>query len=401
MKRSPEKMIFMIRLQRYAGLLLLSLALLCNTFTVEAFETDQYEPPPTSLADIGDEVSDHVEQKLHEAIDELNAQIVKSESCLKQSAQAKANSCNAAEAKGNLAYFRSNEAVARAAYDELGAGIPPFSIMETWMQKYPFQDQPARYKVVFWKSIFFAWPLDHITLSPTVNLYGSEFGIDKIGHIFQQGYTYYEIYNRALAAGATPDEARGKAVEWGQKTEATIYGFLSSGVYSNGDLFANYAGMKFYQGLTQDRTPPMKTRPPILVLKNGLWAFNDQVKMREVLLRPWISDHLNEALNPSIFNKLLHWYVHRRVMNGSCAQWFNRYLGLSRAGLEDKTRSLELWYGEDYGFTNSKDFITIANTCFDENGNPKFSPSNRSSTAVLVPSRFSGLTRGGSWVLLW
>ncbi len=373
MKRRPQKIIFMIRLQRYTSLLLLSLALLCHTFSVEAFETDQYELPPNSLADIGDEVSDQVEQKLHEAIDNLNAQIVKSESCLNQSAQLKDNSCNAAEAKVKLAYLRSNEAVARAAYDELGSGIPPFSIMETWMQQHHFQDQPARYKVVFWRSIFLASPLHHITLSPTINLYGSELGIDKIGHIFQQGYTYYEIYNRALAAGATPDEARGKAIEWGQKTEATFYGFLSSGVYSNADLFANYVGMKFYQGLTQDRNPRMKTHPPILVLKNGLWAFNDQVKMREVLLRPWISDHLNEALNPSIFNKLLglHWYVSRRVRNGSCAQWFNRYHGLSRAGLEEKTRSLELWYGEDYGFTNSKDFITIANTCFDENGKSK------------------------------
>ena len=380
-------MIFMIRLRRYTGLLLLSLALLCHPFTVEAFETDQYELPPTSLADIGDEVSDHVEQELHEAIDKLNAQIVKSELCLKQS-----NTCNAAEAKVKLAYLRSSEAVASAAYDELGSGIPPFSIMETWMQQHHFQDQPARYKVVFWKSIFFAWPLDHLTLSPTVNLYGSEFGIDKIGHIFQQGYTYYEIYNRALAAGATRDEARRKAVEWGQKTEATIYGFLSSGVYSNGDLSANYAGMKFYQALAQDRNSPIKTRPPILILKNGLWAFNDQLKMREVLLRPWISDHLNEALNPSIFNKLLQWYVRRRVSNGSCAQWFDRYRGLSRAGLEEKTRSLELWYGEDYGFTSSKDFITIANTCFDENGNSKVQPQvTDPSAAVSVPSRFSRL----------
>jgi hypothetical protein len=210
-----------------------------------------------------------------------------------------------------------------------------------------------------------------MTLSPTVNLYGSEFGIDKIGHIFQQGYTYYEIYNRALAAGATPDEARGKAVEWGQTSEATIYGFWSSGVYSNGDLAANYAGMKFYQGLTQQKNTRLKTHPPILVLKHGLWAFNDQVRMREVLLRPWISDHLNEALNPSIFNKLLGLYVRRQVMSGSCAQWFNRYVGLSRTGLEEKTRSLELWYGEDYGFTNSEDFITIANTCFDENNQPR------------------------------
>jgi hypothetical protein len=364
--------ILMIRLLRYTGMLLLSLALLCHTFTVEAFETDQYELPPVSLVDIGDEVSDQVEQKLHQAIDNLNAQIVKSELCLKL----KDNSCNATEAKIKLAYLRSNEAVASAAYDELGSGIPPFSIMETWMQQHNFHDQPSRYKVVLWKSIFLTLPLDHLTLSPTVKLYGSEFGIDKIGHIFQQGYTYYQIYNRALAEGATPDEARGKAVEWGQKTEATVYGFLSSGVYSNADLFANYVGMKFYQGLTQDRNPQMKTHPPILVLKNGLWAFNDQVKIREVLLRPWISDHLNEALNPSIFNKLLglHWYVRLRVRNGSCAQWFNRYYGLSRAGLEEKTRSLELWYGEDYGFTSSKDFITIANTCFDENGKSKIQP---------------------------
>lgn len=355
----------LIRLHRYTGLFLLSLALLCHPFTVAAFETDQYELPPVTLANIGDEVSDHVEQELHEAIDKLNAQIVKSETCLKQSAQSKDNSCNAAEAKAQLAYLRSNDAVARAAYDELGAGIPPFSTMETWMLKHQFQDQPARYKVVFWNSIFVPWSLDHITLSPTVNLYGSEFGIDKIGHIFQQGYNYYEIYNRALAGGATPEEARGKAVEWGQKTEATIYGFWTSGVYSNADLFANYVGMKFYQGLTQARKTRLKTHPPILVLKNGLWAFNDQVKIREVLLRPWISDHLNEALNPSIFNKLLGLYVRRQVMNRSCAEWFNRYLNLSRAGLEEKTRSLEFWYGEDYGFTNSKDFITIANTCFD------------------------------------
>jgi hypothetical protein len=67
-KRAPidgaAMTIFIIRLQRYTGLLLLSLALLCHPFTVEAFETDQYELPPISLADIGDEVSAQVEQKL-------------------------------------------------------------------------------------------------------------------------------------------------------------------------------------------------------------------------------------------------------------------------------------------------------------------------------------------------
>lgn len=96
--------------------------------------------------------------------------------------------------------------------------------------------------------------------------------------------------------------------------------------------------------------------------------------MSEVLLKPFVSDQLNEALNPSIFTQLLdlRGYVRRKVASRSCARWFNRYSDLSRAGLEEESRSLEFWYGEDYGFTNSELFITIGNTCFDENGKPKY-----------------------------
>jgi hypothetical protein len=369
-------MIFTSRFHPYIVLVLFFLALLSRAFTVEAFETDQYDLPPVSLANIGDEVSDHVEQKLREALAKLNAQIVKNESCLQQAAQSNHTSCNVTEAKAELEYLRSNDAVARAAYEALGTGIPPFTSIESWIEKHQFRNQPARYKVGFWKSMFLVWPADQVTISPTVDLYGSEFGIDKIGHSFQQGYTYYKIYNRALAAGATPEQAHRKAVHWGQKTESTFYGNLSTGVYSNGDLLANYIGMKFYQGLTQEIKIRTETRPPILILQNGLWKFNGQLSLREVLLKPLISDHLNEALNPSIFTEMLglRWYVRRKVMNRSCARWFNRYSDLSRAGLEERTDSLKLWYGEDYGFTNSEHFITIANTCFDENGNPRARP---------------------------
>lgn len=366
----------MSRFHRCRIVFFLCLVLLGRASTVEAFETDQYDLPPTPLVDIGDEVSDHVEQKLREAINKLNSQVAKFESCLQQSAQSKGRICNATEAKARLEHLRSDEAVAHAAYDALGTGMSPFSTLETWMEKHRFQNQPARYKVGFWRSIFIVWPLDAITISPTVNLYGSEFGTDKFGHLFQQGYTYYKIYTRTLAEGATPLEARQKAVYWGQKTEDTIYGKLITLVYSNGDLFANYVGMKFYEGLTKEIKIGAYTRPAILILMNGLWAFNERVKMREVLLRPLISDHLNEALNPSIFTQMLglRWYVRRKVTNRSCARWFNRYPSLSRAGLEEKSGSFQLWYGEDYGFTKSEHFITIANTCFDENGTPRYRP---------------------------
>src|SRR5438128_2815750 len=150
----------MNRLRRSWIVLLLGLALLGHAFTAEAFETDQYDLPPIPLPDIGDDVSDHVERKLREAMDKINSQIRENESCLKQSAEPTGKPCKAAEAKAGLEYLRSSEAVAHAAYDALGAGIPPFSSMETWMEKHRFQNQPARYRVSFWKSIFIVWSFD-------------------------------------------------------------------------------------------------------------------------------------------------------------------------------------------------------------------------------------------------
>ncbi|MDX6443797.1 MAG: hypothetical protein QOH71_871 [Blastocatellia bacterium] len=373
-RNKASKSIFKSLLDQYRVAFFLCLVLLGGNLSGNAFETDQYDLPPIPLADIGDEVSDRVEQKLHEAIDKLNSEIAKSEACLNHSASATGKSCNAVDGAAKLEYLRSNDAVAHAAYEALGTGIPPFSTFETWMEKHRFKNQPARYKISFWKSISLAWPTDAFMMSPTVKLYGSEFGTDKLGHSFQQGYTYYKIYRRSLTAGATPEKARHKAVEWGRTTEQTFYGTLLTGVYSNGDLFANYVGLQFYQGLTREIKVRTYTRPPILILKNGSWVFNDRVNMREVLLKPFVSDQLNEALNPSIFTQLLdlRGYVRRKVASRSCARWFNRYTQLSRAGLEEESRSLEFWYGEDYGFTNSELFITIGNTCFDENGKPKY-----------------------------
>ena len=156
-------------------------------------------------------------------------------------------------------------------------------------------------------------------------------------------------------------------MRWGQKSERTFYGTMVAGVYSNGDLSANYAGLKFYEGLTHSIRIGDATRATLLLLRDGVWIFNDSVNLHKSLLKPLISDHFNEALNPSIFteNLGLRWYIRRTVKNRSCGQWLQRYPGLSKSGLEQRSRALRLWYGEDYGFTDSEDFVTIANTCFE------------------------------------
>ncbi|GEM_PF-3137331 len=134
------------------------------------------------------------------------------------------------------------------------------------------------------------------------------------------------------------------------------------------DLAANYVGLKFYHGLTQPILIGGSTHPAVLLLKDGLWTFNDRVNLREELLKPFISNHLNEALNPSVFTKNfgLRWYIRRTVRKRSCAQWFARCPNLSQSELEEQSRALTIWQGEDYGFTDSEHFITIANTCFEK-----------------------------------
>ena len=330
-----------------------------------AFETDQYDLPPRPLADIGAEVTDHVQLKLRSAIDKINTEISSRERCVAAAANRRLAGCADPRVEANkLEYLRSEDAIAHEAFAQLGGGLPPFTSMGTWMDSHHFQGQPARYRPGFWKSIFILNPGVALTISPTVKLYGSEFGTDKIAHVFQQGYTYYKIYRRALARGATPFEATNQAVRWGQKSERTFYGTLVAGVYSNGDLCANYVSLKFYQGLTKPMTIGNATRAAVVELHGGIWVFSNDVQAP--LLKPFISDHLNEALNPSIFTRNLGWrgYIRRIVKNRSCARWREKYPDVTKTVWEERTRALQLWYGEDYGFTASEDFVTIANTCF-------------------------------------
>jgi hypothetical protein len=341
--------------------------LLLSPGVATAFETDQYDLPRKPLADIGSEVTDHVLLKLGIAVNKINVEILARQKCLTEETEGRAaRGCGSRDdEQRKLDYLRSEDAIARAVFDQLGSGIPPFTAMGTWMDSHRFLSQPARYRTSYWKSIFILNPGIALTISPTVNLYGSEFGTDKIAHIFQQGYTYYKIYRHALSDQATSRDATAAAVRWGQKSERSFYGTLVAGVYSNGDLCANYAGLKFYQGLTHAIVIGNITRPATLKLSEGIWKLNDTSK--EVLLKPFISDHLNEALNPSIFTSLLGWraFIRRSVRRRSCDQWRERYPGLTKSSLEARSSALTLWFGEDYGFTNSESFVTIANTCFE------------------------------------
>ena len=317
----------------------LCLLVLIQPISLFSFETDQFNLPPAPLADIGGEVSQYVEDNLRKVVNKINTEIIQRQNCLDNRKEAeKTTDCgSASEEKKKLAELRSEDAVARGIYSRLGTGIPPFTSSGSWMESHRFAHDPARYKTSYDDSIYTASPLNYLTISATVNLYGTNFGTDKVAHLFQQGYTYYKTYKRALAEGKTDTEAIKKAVKWGRKTELTIYGYWVSRTFSNADLAANYAGLKFYQGLTKEIKVGEKTRPAVLILKNGVWEFNKDANISEILLKPFISNHLNEAYNPSIYTKFLglHEYVRRTVRTRSCRQWRGKFPDLSQEQLQN------------------------------------------------------------------
>jgi hypothetical protein len=173
-------------------------------------------------------------------------------------------------------------------------------------------------------------------------------------------------YQEALKKGSSPAQATEIAVNWGKKTERTIFGTWISGVYSNADLFSNYVGLKFYLGLTQEIKIGNINRPSTLIFKDGVWEINKDFDMPNMLVKPFISNHLNEALNPSVFTQMfgLRGYVRHVIKKQACPEWLNQYPNISPIELDRESHKLKSWNNEDYGFTDSKNFVTVSNTCF-------------------------------------
>lgn len=336
-----------------------------NPVAALSFETDQYNLSPVPLADIGEEVSAHTATLLLHAVARLNSQIALREACLDKTQREKGTCGSTNEERQKLAFLRSPEGLAGEAYVELGAG----GLLETgfvrWVRTHKFPLSPSQFKTRYDHSIYILLPTNYITISPTVRLYGAEMGTDKIDHFFQQGHKYYTIRRKNLKRGLSVRQAEQRAIIWGRKTEKTYFGYWVSGVYSNADLFANYAGMKFYQRLTENVRIGEAVYGPLFAVRDGYWnvAVDDENWKRD-LLKPFMTDHMNEALNPSGYSFILFSTVKKMAAKYGCPDWRKANPDLSKSDFEMRTKSLEKWGAEDYGFVRKKHVVTVAETCF-------------------------------------
>ena len=187
---------------------------------------------------------------------------------------------------------------ARRVYWRLG-GLYWVDHIERWAEKSPAVERlpQVRHRSVFAAAPVYASRVNwFFGVGATFRLAGSLVGSDKLGHFFSQGIKYYGSHLLGR------DERR--VLGRGRFNERWLFGQLTTSVYSNADLVANYEGYRFYRSLFEADIVPGKGA--IVAFRAG----------RAEILRPFtwadhVNDYWDEAAYPSHLSPGLERYLLR------------------------------------------------------------------------------------------
>ena len=203
---------------------------------------------------------------------------------------------------------RTKSRIAKAIYFEIG-GLYWADKIERWAAKSPEVEkyEQTRRDSVYKGMPFWATRVNFIFgIGRSFRVNDVMVGSDKFGHFVSQGYKYY---TRELRG-----ESREKLLRKGWFAERWIYGELTTGLFSNADIIANYEGWRFYQSLFKDEV--VRGKAAIMKLDRGIY-----VQQRPFSFADHINDYWDEALNPSYavpsLNKRL-----RKAIKGLCPEYY-------------------------------------------------------------------------------
>jgi len=310
--------------------------------TAKAMEVDSFTAPPQPLGDIGALVSSHVYSKLPGLMDKLNSKL-----------QHQKNLRFQGRITGRTSFISYKFDPSYLLSQNEGWGLPE-TFIELWLNYSRSIPSTDRFSSPFnhsaYRGIHSPVPLATTVIAPVVNMYGIYIGTDKLGHFLQQGYEYYLVYLQAITAGQTENEALAAAVHHGTHQEDSYYGTTLSGIRSNGDLSANFSGLHFYLSLTHEMTIYGEKVPPALIFQNEQWQLNP-ARHADQLLRPFITPHMSEAVNPSEF-EFNHDILHKAIV-ARCATWANAVPFVEKGNFNNY--DLASWNGLPYGFAVDKE----------------------------------------------
>ncbi len=329
-------------------------------------ETDQYAAPAgRDMADLGDYFTRWIYDAIDRGVNKTNARI--------------RSAVESGRTGDELKRLQSDDEVAHAVDREfpyaitLIQGIDSKVTSQGMHQRYPglipgYKPAPTLQQVAaFPLNPFRAWG------SSTMMVCGVQIGADKIGHFTDMGMHYYQTYKGYLAKGESEQQAMRRAIEVGTsdplKGESKLLGYWTAGDYSNGDLAVNYIGMIFYRNLTEPQMLKGQIRPPMLVRDGPYWKIAAHVRPDSDFFSWFISNHLDEALNPGLFVLGMRDGMRQHAIENAEGilehrrdRWGNRR---SQAWFARETHDLWKYYGADYGHDGGdKELIMIADFCF-------------------------------------
>lgn len=207
----------------------------------------------------------------------------------------------------------------------------------------------------------------------TVRAYGVYFGTDKLLHFHQLGYQYYQRYRSRVREGMNPETAGAEVIRHFAQgaffAESRFFGSLITGVYSNADMAANYAGLKFFLNLTEPTRVLGSNQPPLVERCGVFWRVADHVRPESGWFRVYVSDHWNEALNPNLYDWTMRPRVERflRDRASHIRAFYTEKDGRpdSRDYFAELARALATHGGEEYGHSGQFErMLHIGNTCY-------------------------------------
>jgi len=194
----------------------------------------------------------------------------------------------------------------------------------------PENDLDYRSKYLLSKTFLFDYAR-WLQPSPTLQVNNIRFGSDKLAHFFSEGWWYYKYWKKKRH-DLTQEQLQRGMFEYGVKLERSIQGVTTTGVFSPGDLEANYQGFIFYHQLCH-------ADEPLLYRQEGRWKFSDRFDFRDYIYPEW-----DESWNPNIYSRK-RWEGIRTTMAAYCpmlnSDWVNRQRTLY-AGLDTLTLTEDL-----------------------------------------------------------
>ena len=129
-------------------------------------------------------------------------------------------------------------------------------------------------------------------MSRNIQINGVVIGTDKLSHFISTGLRYFNTYKKALKKGLSEEKAFKKAIHFGIFTEKYILGKMGSGVFSYGDLGANFNGLLMNIRFCGDNDDAY------LKYVDGKWELNSYFDVGDYVNPNW-----SEVYNRSFFAK--------------------------------------------------------------------------------------------------